>query len=128
LKGIKRINNRRENQGDDIHKRLSDNNTNRPILVKEHIGDRRVTQRVPGRAMRHAFSLLTSHGRASGLTVRFQDLVLTLSECVDLGLFAASPPGVTAASDLAKVSRKGFEMNRVWFIARGVIPFSFIDS
>ena len=37
-------------------------------------------------------SPLTSHGRASGLAVRLQDLFLILSECVDLGLLSITAP------------------------------------
>ena len=33
---------------------------------------------------------MSDHGRTSGLTVRFEDLALVLSQCVDLGLLAVA--------------------------------------
>ena len=57
-------------------------------------------------------SLLTSHGRASGLAVRLQDLFLILSQGVDLGLLSITTP-FRAARDLKKILGSGFEMIRV---------------
>jgi hypothetical protein len=57
-------------------------------------------------------SLLTSHGRASGLAVRLQDLFLILSQGVDLGLFAVTA-AFRIARDLKKIGSSGFEMIRI---------------
>jgi hypothetical protein len=57
-------------------------------------------------------SLLTSHGRDSGLAVRLQDLFLILSQCVDLGLLSITA-AFRAARDLKKILGSGFEMIRI---------------
>jgi hypothetical protein len=58
-------------------------------------------------------ALATSdHGRASGLTVRLQDLFLVLSQCVDLGLLSIMA-AFGAAGDLKEILGSGFEMIRI---------------
>ena len=49
------------------------------------------------------YSLITSHGRTSGLAVRFQDLVLATSQGLDLGRFAV-PAAFRGARNLDKIS------------------------
>ena len=58
------------------------------------------------------FSPITFHGRASGLAVRFQDLFLILSQCIDLGLLSITAAFI-AARDLKKILGSGFEMIRI---------------
>jgi hypothetical protein len=58
------------------------------------------------------FSPITSHGRASGLAVRLQNLFLILSQCVDLGLLTITA-AFRAACHLKKILDSGFEMIRI---------------
>jgi hypothetical protein len=89
--------------------------TNHESLLTNHPSTRQ-------RLLRAGLSLLTSlsdialatsdHGRASGLTVRLQNLILILSQCIDLGLLAVTAP-FRAARHLKKILGSGFEMIRI---------------
>jgi hypothetical protein len=54
-------------------------------------------------------SSITSHGRDSGLAMRFQNLFLILPQCVDLGLLPVAA-AFRAACDLKKILGSDFEI------------------
>jgi hypothetical protein len=57
-------------------------------------------------------SRITSHGRASGLAMRLQDLFLILSQRIDLGLLSVAA-AFRAARDFEKILGSGFEIIRI---------------